>query len=330
MTAATDLPVAVTLVSGPEQLLSERAVSAVVERVRAVDPDVDVTTASVAETSPGALAEMLSPSLFAASRVAVLTDLDQSSDEMAAALLAATQQPSSDAVLVLVHPGGVKGKRVLDALRKAGADEVRCDPVRRPGDLRDFVVAEARRHRGRIDEEAAHRLIDVVGADLRGLASLTEQLVADGEGHVTLTLVASYAEGRADVKGWDIADLAVTGQVEAAIAELRWALVGGTDPVLVVGALAQSLRQLTLLGAVPRGQRDADVARDLKVPPWKVRVLRGQLRGWTGDGLARAIRAVAAADLAIKGASSDHTVALNDAVLTVCEARSGDRQPTVR
>ena len=321
MTAA-DGPAPVTLVTGAEQLLSERAVQAIVGQVRTTDPDADVTTAIASETSPGFLAEMLSPSLFATSRVAVLTGLDAASDEMGDVLVEAATTPSSEAVLILVHPGGMKGKRLLDALRKVGVAEVRCDAVRRPGELRDFAIAEVRHHGGRIDDEAAARLVDVVGADLRGLASLCEQLVADGEGHVTVALVDAYAEGRADVKGWDIADLAVSGQSSQAMAELRWALAGGTDPVLVVGALAGSLRQLTQLAAVPRGQRDADVARDLKVPPWKVRVLRGQLRGWTGPGLAAAIRAVAAADLAIKGGSSDPTLALSEAVLSVCEARA--------
>jgi DNA polymerase-3 subunit delta len=321
MTTA-DVPAPVTLVTGAEQLLSERAVQVIVDQVRETDPEVDVARAAASETSPGFLAEMLSPSLFAQSRVAVLTGLDAASDEMGDVLVEAARTPSSDAVLVLVHPGGTKGKRLLDALRKVGVPEVRCDSVRRPGELRDFVISEVRRHAGRVDDDAAARLVDVVGADLRGLASLSEQLVADGEGRVTVSLVDAYAEGRADVKGWDIADLVVSGQVSQAMAELRWALAGGTDPVLVVGALAGSLRQLTQLAAVPRGQRDADVARDLKVPPWKVRILRGQLRGWTGSGLAAAIRAVAAADLAIKGGSSDPTLALSDAVLTVCDSRT--------
>lgn len=315
-------PAPVTLVTGAEQLLSERAVQMIVDQVRESDPEADVARASASETSPGFLAEMLSPSLFSQSRVAVLTGLDAASDDMGDVLMEAARTPPSDAVLVLVHPGGTKGKRLLDSLRKIGVPEVRCDAVRRPGELRDFVITEVRRHGGRVDDDAATRLVDVVGADLRGLASLSEQLVADGEGRVTVSLVDAYAEGRADVKGWDIADLVVSGQVSQAMAELRWALAGGTDPVLVVGALAGSLRQLTQLAAVPRGQRDADVARDLKVPPWKVRMLRSQLRGWTGPGLAAAIRAVAAADLAIKGGSSDPTLALSDAVLTVCDARA--------
>lgn len=312
----------VTLVSGPEQLFSERAVQQVLAQVRRDDPDVDVSWLSAGTTTASELLETLSPSLFAASRVAVLTDLDQASDDLAAGVEQLALSPPDGAVLVLVHPGGVKGKRLLDGLRRAGVTEVRTEPLKRADDLLEFVIAEARSHRGRIDRDTAARLVDVLGSDVRALASMTEQLVADGEGTVTTALVDQYVEGRADVKGWTVADLTVTGQTSQALAELRWALAGGTDGVLIVGAVAGSLRTLVRLSAMPRGHRDADVARDLKVPSWKVRVLRSQLRGWTVDGLERALKAVAHADLAIKGGSSDHALALSELVLAVTDARN--------
>lgn len=310
-----------TLVAGPEQFLSERAVEAVLARARQADPDVEVTRLVAAETSPSELAEALSPSLFAASRVAVLDGIDACSDDLGAELQRLADTLPAGAVLVLVHPGGNKGKRLLDSLRKRSIEEVRCDPIKRADDLLDFVAREAKAQRGRIDRDAAARLVDVLGSDLRGLASMTEQLVADGEGHVSTELVGSYVDGRADVKGWAVADLAMNGHTARALAEMRWALATGTDAVLIVGALAGSLRTLTRLSAFPRGYREADVARDLGVPSWKVRTLRGQLQGWSPAGLAQALRAVATADLAIKGASSDQALALSAALLDVVQAR---------
>jgi DNA polymerase-3 subunit delta len=321
MLAAVSTQAPVTLVVGPESLLAERAVAAVVQRARQTDPEVDVSVVAAADLTAGGVAQMLSPSLFAASRVAVVEGLDQASDELGEALVAVARQPPQDSVLVLVHPGGTKGKRLLDALKRVGVQEERCDPVRRPEDQVDFVVREVRRHRGRIDPEAATRLVEVLGGDLRALASMAEQLVADGEGQVSVDQVSLYAEGRADVKGWTIADHAVAGRADLALTELRWALAQGTDAVLVVGALASSLRTLARLAAVPRGYRDADVARDLSVPPWKVRLLRGQLRGWTSARLAGALQQVAAADLAIKGGSTDQTLVLTTTVLAVADSR---------
>ena len=283
-------PAPVTLVSGPESLLAERAVAEIVRYARETDPEVDVTRVSADELSPGAIAELLSPSLFSAVRVAVVSDLDQATDEVGEALAAVVSDPPADCMLVLVHPGGMKGKRVLDGLRRAGVAEQRCDAVKRPEDLVEFVRREVRRHRGHIDPDAAARLVEVLGADLRALASMVDQLTADSDGQVTAAQVASYVEGRADVKGWTIADHAVTGRTDTALSELRWALATGTDPVLVVGALASSLRTLARLSSIPRGYRDADVARDLGVPPWKVKVLRSQLRGWSPSQLARALQ----------------------------------------
>lgn len=322
MSSAGSGPPPVTLVTGAEQFLRERAVADVLARSRQADPEVDVSWLSAPQTTPAELFETLSPSLFAASRVAVLTELDQAADELNEVLVDVAERPPEGAVVVLVHPGGTKGKRLLDSLRTRTVAEVRCDTLRRSEELLDFVAAEARRHSGRVDRAAAARLVEVLGNDLRGLASMTEQLVADGEGTVTTALVDQYVEGRADVKGWTVADLTVTGQTSQALAELRWALAGGTDGVLIVGAVAGSLRTLVRLSAMPRGHRDADVARDLKVPSWKVRVLRSQLRGWTVDGLERALKAVAHADLAIKGGSSDHALALSELVLAVTDARN--------
>lgn len=314
-------PPGVALVSGPESFLAERAVDDLLHRARESDRDADVTYLSAAECGPSALAEALSPSLFTAARVVVLSDLDQAGDELADAVLRLVEAPVDDALLVLVHPGGVGGKRLLGALRSRAVPERRCEPIRRGDDLVDFVRHEARRHHGRVEPEAATRLVDVLGADLRAMASMTGQLVADSDGPVTLDLVEAYVGGRADVKGWAVADLVVGGPGDRALSELRWALASGTESVLIVGALAGSLRSLIRLSAMPRGSRDTDVARDLGVPTWKVRVLRGQLRGWTETGLARAMRAVAGADLAVKGASSDHALALSSAVLDVLDAR---------
>ena len=59
------------------------------------------------------------------------------------------------------------------------------------------------------------------------------------------------------------------------------------------------------------------------MPPWKLRILRDQARGWDEPGLARAIRAVAQADADVKGAASDPSYALERMVLTVTGARTG-------
>lgn len=313
----------VTLVVGPETLLAERAIAAVVVAARAADDEADVSEVAGGDLTAAALAEHVSPSLFATRRVLVVRGVEDVADPAARALVAYAAHPVDDVHLVLVHPGGPKGKRLLDELRATQVRVVGCERVTRPDDQVDFVRSEVAAEGGRIDEGAARRLVEAVGGDLRGLASAAAQLATDAEGGVVDTaVVATYFEGRAEVKGWVVADRAVEGRTADALEQLRWALETGTDPVLVTAALATAVRSLARLAGAPRGVRDADLARDLGVPPWKVRVLRGQLRGWTPSGLVRAIRAVAAADLQVKGGGNDATLALTTAVVEIGAARA--------
>jgi DNA polymerase-3 subunit delta len=313
----------VTLVVGPETLLAERAIAAVVAAARAADDEADVSEVAGADLTAAALAEHVSPSLFATRRVLVVRGVEDVADPTGRALVAHAARPVDDVHVVLVHPGGPKGKRLLDELRATQVRVVGCERVTRPDDQVDFVRSEVAAAGGRIDESAARRLVEAVGGDLRGLASAAAQLATDAEGGVVDTaVVATYFEGRAEVKGWVVADRAVEGRTADALEQLRWALETGTDPVLVTAALATAVRSLARLAGAPRGVRDADLARDLGVPPWKVRVLRGQLRGWTPSGLVRAIRAVAAADLRVKGGGNDATLALTTALVEIGAARA--------
>lgn len=315
--------VPVTLVVGPEDLFAERAVAAVVRAARHADTDTDVSEISGSDLTPAALAEHTSPSLFSSRRVLVVHDVQNVPDATAEALVEFAGAPAEDIHLVLVHPGGTKAKKLLERLRRAGVRDVKAERLTKADDQVGFVVSEVHLAGGRIDEAAARALVEAVGADLRALASAASQLASDApEGVVDTRLVDTYFEGRAEVKGWVVADRAVEGKTAAAIEQLRWALQTGTDPVLVIGSLATSLRTLARLAGAPRGVRDADLARDLGVPPWKVRILRGQLRGWTPAGLSRAIRAVAAADLAVKGGANDATLALTTALVEIDQARA--------
>ncbi|MDQ4086286.1 MAG: DNA polymerase III subunit delta [Actinomycetota bacterium] len=320
--AAADVLGKVTLVTGGEEFLAERAVRSVAEAVRAADPEADLTETTGADVGPGAFAELTSPSLFAASRAVVVRELPDMPDEGVAGLLTYTAAPAGDIALVLVHPGGQKGKGLLDRLRKAGVVEVRCETPK-PYELPRFAAAEVRRAGGRIGDEAAGALVDAVGTDLRALSGAAGQLAADFAGEsITEDVVRRYFGGRAEVKGFAVADAALAGQVAPALEQLRWAIGNGVVPVLITSAFASGLRSLARFTSAPQGLREGDLAREVGVPPWKLRSLRGQARGWSPGGLADAIRAVARADADVKGASGDPDHALERMVLAVTAARS--------
>jgi DNA polymerase-3 subunit delta len=120
-----------------------------------------------------------------------------------------------------------------------------------------------------------------------------------------------------------VADAAFFGRRAAALEELRWAIDGGTPAVLVTSAFAGSARGVARYKSAPRGLREQDLAREVGVPPWKLRTLRDQSRGWSEKAIGAAIVAVARADADVKGAASDASYTLERLVLTIADLRDG-------
>lgn len=312
----------VVLVSGPEEFLNERVVGAVRDAVRAADPEAEVSQTDGAQLTGASLGELSAPSLFSTTRCVVVRALQDVDDTLHDSLVAYAQAPEPDVALVLVHEGGQKGAGLLAKLRKvASVQEHRSEKPKGNGHL-EFVAVEARAHGTRIDQDAAAHLVRAVGADLRSLAAAVQQLCADYEGApLTTDLVRRYYAGHADVKGFDIADLAMAGRPAEALAELRWAMDAGVEPPAVTGAFAFKVRQLARLRGAPRGLRDADLAREIGAAPYAVRRLREQLRGWDEAALGSVVQAVATADAAVKGNAADAAYELERMVLTIVRAR---------
>ena len=319
---AADVLGKVILVTGKEEFLNERTVTEVRQAVRAHDPESELSETSASELSLATLGELAAPSLFSSIRCVVVRGLENLPDESVDGLLGYAAAPAEEVALVLVHGGGPKGSGVLNKLRKLGPVTESKSGDLKASEFPSFVVAEVRSHGSTIDKEAAAMLVQAVGQDLRSLAAAADQLTSDFAGQsLSIEKVKQYFGGRAEAKSFAVADAAFWGRREAALEELRWALDAGTAPVLVTSAFAGGARGVARYRAAPRGMRDADLAREVGVPPWKLRTIRDQSRGWSDAAISRAIRAVARADADIKGAASDASYTLERLVLTITGLR---------
>ncbi|WP_326599094.1 DNA polymerase III subunit delta [Streptomyces sp. NBC_01803] len=319
-TSADDLLAAVTLAVGQEDLLLDRVVRDVVAAARAADADTDVRDLAAGELQPGTLAEITSPSLFSERKVVIVRQAHDLTADTVKDIKAYLAAPIEEISLVLLHAGGAKGKGLLDAARKAGAREVPCPKMTKPADRLAFARTEFRAAGRSATPGACQALVDAIGSDLRELASACAQLAADVEGAVDEAVVARYYTGRAEASSFTVADRAVEGRTADALEALRWALATGVAPVLVTSALAQGVRAIGKLASAPGGMRQADLARELGMPPWKIDRVRQQMRGWSADGVAVAVRAVADADAAVKGGGDDPAYALEKAVVAIARA----------
>ncbi|WP_214108905.1 DNA polymerase III subunit delta [Acrocarpospora catenulata] len=317
-------PAAVTLVIGDEELLADRAVGEVVAEVRAEGGDAEVHDLVGGKVELGEVTRLTSPSLFGDRTVIVIRSAQDLGKDVITEVVKYAGNPSDDAALVLMHPGGVKGKALVDGVKKAGAHVVTVTKLTKAGERIDFIRAEVRRAGRTITPGAAQALLDAVGSDLRELAAACGQLAFDTPGKgIGEDAVARYHRGRVEVTGFTVADLAVEGRLGEALEQLRWALATGVAPVLIVSALAGGLRSLAKVAGAPRNANENQLAGQLGMPPWKIRNARRQLNGWGPEGLSRAIQAVAAADEQVKGAGTDPAYALENTVQTIVNSRNG-------
>ena len=320
-TATRSVPPLV-LISGPEAVIADRALSTTLDELRASAPDLEVIRLAAETYEAGALGMHASPSLFGGEKCIVVQDLDEAPDELQEDLLAFLAAPDPDVTLVVTHKSGQRGKKVLDTLKKSQARVLEAPAIKSDRDKTDFAMHEFRAAGRRATPDAVRALIEAIGKDVRELASACQQLVADTTGTIDEDLVAKYHGGKVEASGFKVADAAVAGNAGEALRLLRHAIATGVDPVPIVAVLAQQLRQLVKVGAAGRG-RSADVARDLGMAPWQVDKARRGLSGWGPEGLAEAIQAVANADFEVKGGGRDPVYAVERAVLTITRARSG-------
>ena len=315
------------LVLGDEELLVERAVAEVLRSAReragsSENADVPVSRTRAGDVGTYELAELLSPSLFADERIVVLEAAAEAGKDAAAMIAAAAADVPTGTVLVVVHSGGGRAKSLATELQSLGAVVHPCARITKASDRVDFVRKEFRALRVKVDEETVTALLDAVGSDVRELAAACSQLVADTGGDVDAAAVRRYHSGKAEVKGFDIADKAVAGDVAGATEALRWAMMRGEPLVVLADALAEAVHTIGRVG--PLSGDPYRMAAQLGMPPWRVQKAQKQARGWSRDAVATAMKVVAELNANVKGAVADGDYALESAVRKVAEL-AGDR-----
>ncbi|HEY2271717.1 MAG TPA: DNA polymerase III subunit delta [Jatrophihabitantaceae bacterium] len=301
-----------------------RSVGAVAAAARRRDPDVIETERTGSEIDGPELHELLGPSLFGDARLLTIRSAQDLRTAAVGVLTPYLETAAEATTLVLQHAGGAKGKALLEAARKLGALEIPCARVTRADERADFVRAEVRRAGGRIEPAAVATLVDAVGSDLRELAATSAQLVGDSGGSITVDIVRAYHQGRAEVSGFAISDLAVVGNAPAALEALRYALDIGVPHVVIADALADGVRTIARVASAGRGN-DYQLAQKLGMPPWMVKRAQSQSRGWTETGMRHALRAVAVLNADVKGEATNPGYALERAVRRLAQARGAGR-----
>ena len=316
----------ILLIHGGEVALSDRALESAIEARR----DFERTTLVGVELEYGRYGEAVAPSLFAEKRLVVVKDLQDAPAEVGEEIIALFDDLDPNLHLIFVHKGGVKGKGLVEKLKKLKAEVILCEPLKRQSDKADFVKNEFARHGRKISSDAISALVSATGNDTRELAAACSQIAFDtnaGKAIIDEEDIANYYQGRVEATGFDVADAVMVGDSRSALAALRNAIDTGTDPVMIVAALASAVRTLAKVSDVPRQAKSFELAGSLGLAPWQIDKARRQLSKWRPGMIAFAIGELATADIGVKGGSADPQYALERAVLAISAAVSSGQPP---
>ena len=304
-------PAPVIFVSGPEDYLAGRAIREIREQLRKLDASLEIHELDAADYSAGTLLNLTSPSLFAEPRLVIIRGIEKCSDDLITDALEYLKNPTDDATIILRHNGSsVRGKKLVEAIRDSDtAAEIACTEIKKDSDRQAFVMGEFAHEGRKIAPGAVRALLDAFADDTAELAAACNQLLLDSADSITEETVDRYYGGRVETNAFKVADAALAGRAGEAMALLRHALATGADPVPLVAAISMKVRQMAKI----YGNRSASAA-SLGMAPWQLDRARKDLTGWTDDGLAAAIQAMATADAAAKGAERDPVYSLEKLV----------------
>lgn len=303
-------PAPIILVSGPETFLAERAVRQLRDFLKLEDPSLEVSDIQADSYAPGELLTLASPSLFAEPRLIRVAQVEKASDTFLIEALEYLEDPAEDTYLVFRHGGGVRGKKLLDAIRSGtgGGVEIVCAELKKDTDKYEFASAEFKTAGKRVTASALRSLVAAFSDDLAELSAACQQLIADATSEITETTVDRYYGGRVETNAFRVADAAIAGRHGEALITLRHALSSGADPVPIVAAFASKIRTMAKLFGVRGGS--AQLAAQFGLAPWQVERAQRDLRGWSDEGLARCIEMLAETDANVKGGGRDPVFAL--------------------
>ena len=309
------------LILGSEAALADRALNKVLAQLK--EEKAEITTIFAGDALLGDIADALAPSLFSERRALIIRDLQDLPDEAKDELTRYLGEPDANTTVVFIHKGGVKGKALLDAIKKAKPETIACDALKKEAEKEGFVRDLFLDLGRKASPAAVKALVSALGGDLRELQQAASQIALDAPaGVIDEEMVDKFHQGRVETTGFDVADATLEGNLPIALVCLRSALETGTDPVMVTSAIASSIRSLAKVSGAANGAKSFELAGQLAMAPWQIDKARRQLQGWTPRGLSRAVQAIALADAQVKGASSDPIYALEKALAQISSARA--------
>ncbi len=153
------------------------------------------------------------------------------------------------------------------------------------------------------DDRTLRQIVGLVGASVRQLATELEKLATAAlpEGVITPELVEALVGRSRELSNFELSDHLIARDRRRALETLRKLLDDGAEPVMLIGLLASNFHRLALAKELmTRGAPEQEVFRVVNMPFSQRKEFLATARRADAGELARRIRRIAEADLAIK------------------------------
>ena len=194
-------------------------------------------------------------------------------------------------------------KALAAAVKAAGGAKLDANPPTRKSDAGKWLRDQLKQSSLKFEPAAVAAVEDLVGADrgiVVGLLRTLEGALGEG-GTVTADDVAVYGGDAGSVVPWELDDAVDRGDIAAALKILH-RLLPSRHPLQLMAALhGRYQRMLRLDGAGAADEHQAAAMLGMKGSTFPAKKILGQTRKLGSEKIARAIRLLADADLALRG-----------------------------
>jgi DNA polymerase-3 subunit delta len=170
-------------------------------------------------------------------------------------------------------------------------------------ELLTWAKAKEKELNTKFDDNALRYLIELVGNDVRKLTTEIEKLstAALPDSIIGRELVESLTPNSREITNFALTDNLMAGNRQKSLDVLQKILDDGAEPLMLLGLIANHYHRLYLAKELMNeGVERKEVARIMKLPPFKQDDFLANARRSNADKLSNALKNIAETDLAIK------------------------------
>lgn len=308
------------LLFGPEDYLRDRAALAITELVLQDAPLREFNESRYSLTNTDvrdAIAAAEQMPMMTMRRVVRISDFNKLREEDEDALTKYVARPAESSVVIFTASDLDKRRKLTKTLMNAC---VSVEFAHLSGeDLKKWAESRLRELDVSIDPRTQNHILALVGDDARRLSNELDKLATAAlpTRNITMKMVDALVVHSRELSIFDLSDQLIARDGKRALQTLKQLLDDRTEPVVLIGTLAGTYHRLALTKELmSQGAPEEEVSR--VVPMWgkKREDFLATARRSDADTLARGIKLIAEADLAIKTSRGTPRMQIE---LLVCE-----------